>query len=103
MGNKEESTSTATMQSTSYRNHNHPVVSASAPTTTTSTTTPLAIPCRGMALALEEAWSLSSRHNSCGERRRNGGGGGGGVLDNPEMKMQVMMLMSQVSIVPSGS
>jgi len=25
------------------------------------------------------------------------------LLDNPEMKMQVMMLMSQVSIVPSGS
>jgi len=25
------------------------------------------------------------------------------MLDSPEMKMQVMMLMSQVSIVPSGS
>jgi len=25
------------------------------------------------------------------------------MLDDPEMKMQVMMLMSQVPIVPSGS
>jgi len=32
-----------------------------------------------------------------------GGGAVSDVLDNPEMKMQVMMLMSQVSIVPSGS
>jgi len=37
------------------------------------------------------------------EKRTNKNDGDGTLLDNPEMKMQVTMLTSQVSIVPSGS